>query len=87
MHDACHINGTWGNKEVGRVKLLYEGGKQKSGGLSFWGGADPFRHHALKKNTYHFLNISLHSTKNYSRYKTKVKANNNFIQPSPILIC
>ena len=27
----CHINGTWGNKEVGRLKLLYEGGKPQSG--------------------------------------------------------
>ena len=26
MYDACHINGTWGNKEVGRLELLYEGG-------------------------------------------------------------
>ena len=27
----CHINGTWGNKEVERLKLLYEGGKPQSG--------------------------------------------------------
>ena len=26
MYGACHINGTWGNKEVGRLELLYEGG-------------------------------------------------------------
>ena len=50
MYDACHINGTWdGEREIGRLKLLYESGKPQSGGPSFWGGADPSRHHVLKK--------------------------------------
>ena len=86
MYDACHINGTWRSKGVGRLKLLYEGGQTWSGGLSFHGGDDPTRHHVLKKKTYHFLNISLHSTKGYSRHKIKVKVMNNLIQPSLPLI-
>ena len=34
MHDAYHINKTWGHKEVGQLKL-YEGGKPESGQPSF----------------------------------------------------
>ena len=83
MYDACHINGTWGRKEVGWLKLLYGGGKPQIGGPSFLGGADPSRNHVLRKKTYHFQDISLRSTKGYSRCKTKVKVNNKFIQPSP----
>ena len=56
-------------------------------GPSFFGGGgvDPARHDLLKENTYHFLDISLHSTEGYSRYKTKVNVKNNLIQPSPPL--
>ena len=86
MYDARHINGTWGSKEVRRLRELYEGGKPKRRGPCFLEGVDLSRHHVLKKKTYHFLNISLHSTKGYSRYKTKVKVKNNFIQLSPTLI-
>ena len=57
----------------------------QSGGPSFLGGVDPYRHHVLKKKTYHFLDVSLHSTEGYSRYKTKVKVKSNLIQPSPLL--
>ena len=57
------------------------------GGLSNGGGGvDPSRHHVLKKKTYHFLDISLHSTEGYSRYKTKVKVKNNLIQLAPPLM-
>ena len=83
MYDACHINGTWGRKEVGWLKLLYGGGKPQIGGPSFLGGADPSRNHVLRKKTYHFQDILLRSTKGYSRCKTKIKVNNKFIQPSP----
>ena len=38
MHDVCHINETWESKEVRQSKLLYEGGKPKSGGPSLFGG-------------------------------------------------
>ena len=70
MYDACHINGTWdGEREIGRLKLLYESGKPQNGGPSFLGRVDPSRHH----------DISLHSTKGYSRHKSIVKAKNNFI--------
>ena len=70
MYDACHINGTWdGEREIGRLKLLYKSGKPQNGGPSFLGRVDPSRHH----------DISLHSTKGYSRHKTIVKAKNNFI--------
>ena len=34
MYDTCHINGTWGSKEVGQLKLLDEGGKPQSGSIS-----------------------------------------------------
>ena len=27
MYGACHINGTWGNKELEHLKLSEEGGK------------------------------------------------------------
>ena len=37
MYGTCHINGTWGSKEVGRLKLSYEGSKPQRGGLTFWG--------------------------------------------------
>ena len=37
MYGACHINETWGSKEVGRLKLLYEGGEPQSGRPSFLG--------------------------------------------------
>ena len=57
MYDACHINGTWESKEVGRLKLLYECGKPQSRGQSFVGGVGPYRHH----------DILLHSTKGCSR--------------------
>ena len=86
MYGACHINGTWGNKEVGRLKLLYEGGKPQRRGPSILAGVDPYRHHALKKKAYHFLDVPLHSTESYLRYKTKEKVKNNLIQPSPPLI-
>ena len=56
------------------------------GGPSFLGAVDPSRHHVLKKKTYRFLDIWLHSTEGYSRYKTKVKIKNDLIQPSPPLI-
>ena len=96
MHDACHINKTWGRKEVGQLKL-YEGGKPESGQPSFClggggggvgerGRVNLSRHYALKAKRHHFLDISLHSTKGYSRYKTKAKVKNSFIQPSPTLI-
>ena len=42
----------------------------------FLEGVDPSRHHLLKKKTYHFVDISLHSMEGYSRHKTKVKVNN-----------
>ena len=32
MYDACHINGSWGSKEMGPLLLLYEGGKPESRG-------------------------------------------------------
>ena len=86
MYGACHINGTWGSKELGRLKLLYEGGKPQSGETSFLRGVDPSRHHVLTKRKYHFLDISLHSAKGFSRYKTKVKVKNNLFQPSSPLI-
>ena len=86
MYDACHINGSWGSKEVGPLLLLYEDGKPESRGPSFGGRVDPSTHHVLKKKMYHFLDISLHSTKGYSRYKTKIKVKNNFFQPSPTFI-
>ena len=57
MYDACHINGTWGSKELERLKLLYECGKPQSRGPSFVWGVDPSRHH----------DILLHSTKCCSR--------------------
>ena len=41
MYGACHINGTWGSKEVERLKLSYEGGKPQRGGLSFKGELTP----------------------------------------------
>ena len=86
MYDARHINGTWGSKEVRRLRELTKSSKPKRRGPSFLEGVDPSRHHVLKKKTYHFLDISLHSTKGCSRYKTKVKVKNNFIQLSPTLI-
>ena len=49
MHDACHINGSWGSKEVGPLLLLYEGGKPESRGPSFGERVDPSTHHVLKK--------------------------------------
>ena len=58
-----------GSREIVRLKLLYESGKLQSGGPSFLGRVDPSRHH----------DISLHSTKGYSRHKSIVKAKNNFI--------
>ena len=58
-----------GSREIGRLKLLYESGKPQSGGASFLGRADPSKHH----------DISLHSTKGYSRHKSIVKVKNNFI--------
>ena len=48
MYDDCHIIGTWGSKEVGRLRL-YEGGKSQSGGPSFVGAVDRSRRHTLKK--------------------------------------
>ena len=84
MYGACYINGTWSN-QVGWLKL-YDSGKPQRGGTSFLGGVHPSRHHALKKTTYHILGILLHSTEGYSRYKTKVKVNNNLIRSSPPLI-
>ena len=57
MYDACHINGTWESKEVGRLKLLYECDKLQSRGPSLVGGVDPSRQH----------NILLHSTNGCSR--------------------
>ena len=30
MYDACRINGTWGSREVGQLKLSFEGGKPQS---------------------------------------------------------
>ena len=39
MYDACH--GTWVIEEVRQLKLLYEGGKQQSGGRSFLGELAP----------------------------------------------
>ena len=54
MYDACHINGTWERKELGWLKLLYGGGKPQIGGPSFLGGADPSRHHVLRKKTLPF---------------------------------
>ena len=62
MYGICHINGTWGSKKVERLKLSYEGGKPQRGEPSFLGGVYPSRHHVLKKKTYHFLDILLHST-------------------------
>ena len=41
MYDACHINGTWESKEVGRLNLLYECDKLQSRGPSLVGGVDP----------------------------------------------
>ena len=76
MYDTSHC--TWGSEEVGWLKL-YEGSNPQSGGPYFFGKADPSRYHVLKKKTYHFLDFSLHSTKSYSRYKTKVKVKNDFI--------
>ena len=74
MYGACHINETRGSKEVGQFKWSYEGGKPQRGGPFFPGGVDPSRHNVLKKNTYHFLDISLYSTEGYSRNKTnKIK--------------
>ena len=35
MYGAFHIIGTWGSKEVGRLKLLYKGGKPQRGAPSF----------------------------------------------------
>ena len=84
MYGICHINGTWGSTEVGQLKLSYEGGKTQRKGL-FWGELTPLD---TKKHTktYHFLDISLHSSKGYSRYKTNVKVKNNLIQASLPLI-
>ena len=47
MYDACHINGTWESKEVGRLNLLYECDKLQSRGPSLVGGVDPSRHHDI----------------------------------------
>ena len=57
MYDACHINGTWESKVVGRLKLLYECVKPQIRGPSLVGGVDPSRQH----------DILLHSTKGCSR--------------------
>ena len=57
MYDACHSNGTWESKEVGRLNLLYECDKLQSRGPSLVGGVDPSRHH----------DILLHSTNGCSR--------------------
>ena len=38
MYGACHINGFWGSKEVGRL-LLCEDGKWQSGAPFFSGGS------------------------------------------------
>ena len=62
MYGACHINGTWGSKEVWRLKL-YEDGKPLSQGPSFLGVVDISRHHFLKRKANHFLEISIHSTR------------------------
>ena len=35
MYDACHINGTWGSREAGQLKLSHEGGKPQSREPSF----------------------------------------------------
>ena len=72
MCGACHINGTLGRKEVLRFKLSYmRMASHKGEDYLFWVGVDPSRYHVLKKETYHFLDISLHSTKDYSRHKLK----------------
>ena len=34
---ARHINGTWGSKEVGGLKLSYESSKPQREALTFWG--------------------------------------------------
>ena len=86
MYGACHINGTWGSKELGRLKLLYEGGKPQSGETSFLRGVDPSRDRVLTKRKCHFLDILLHSAKGFSRYKTKAKVKNNLFQRSTPLI-
>ena len=71
MCDACHINGSWGSKEVGPLLLLYEDGKPESRGPSFGGRVDPSTHHVLKKKMYHFLDISLHSIRVIQGIKLK----------------
>ena len=35
---GCNINGTWGSKTKGSLKLSYEGGKPQRGGSSFLRG-------------------------------------------------
>ena len=72
MYGACHINGTWGSKEVGRLKLSYESSKPQREDYLFWGELTHLDTMSSKE-TYYFLDISLHSTKCYTRYKTKVK--------------
>ena len=57
MYDTCHINGTWGSKEMRRLKLTYNCGKPQTRGPSFVGEVDPSRHH----------DILLHSIKGCSR--------------------
>ena len=62
----------WGSKEAGRLKL-YESVKPQSRGPCISGAVDPSRHHALKKKAYHFLDISLNSTKFIQGIKLKQK--------------
>ena len=52
----------------------------------FGGKVDSSRHHVLKNKTYHFLGVSRHSTEGYSRYKIRVKVENNLNQSSHPLI-
>ena len=38
MYGPCHINGTWGSKEVGGLKLSsYESSNPQREALTFWG--------------------------------------------------
>ena len=84
MYVACHINGTWGSKEVTRLKLSYDGGKPQREGPSFWGGVDPSRLHVLKKK--HIISWIFHFTLLRVIQVIKLKEKNNLIQPSPLLI-
>ena len=54
IYGACHINGTWGGKELGQLKLSYEGCNPQREGPSLWGGVDASRHHAFKKKNLPF---------------------------------